>query len=165
MSKYQMELGQHVFFKGLSESDLNLIAANAHLRTYEAGECMIREGEKADCFYLVLKGQVNIITDKLDSVEDSDPQPTPIQKLKAGEVLGWSWLVPPYEWRLDAKAATTVEAVAFDAKALRQKCEEDPRLGYELMKRLSRLMTERIMATRMNLAMHTSTPFSQIEGG
>ncbi len=65
--------------------------------------------------------------------------PVTIETLEAGEVLGWSWLFPPYRWHLDARALTTVRATAFDGACLRGKCEADPALGYELMSRFAQV--------------------------
>jgi hypothetical protein len=45
----------------------------------------------------------------------------------AGEVLGWSWLVPPYRWNFDARALEPTRAIALDGKCLRTKAEQDPR--------------------------------------
>jgi hypothetical protein len=66
-------------------------------------------------------------------------------------MLGWSWLFPPYRWRFQARTRKTTRALAFDGKSLRAKCEEDHDLGYELLKRFSRVLTERLEATRVQL--------------
>ena len=77
--------------------------------------------------------------------------PVTIETLEAGEVLGWSWLFPPYRWHLDARALTTVRATAFDGACLRGKCQSDPALGYELMSRFAQVMIERLQWTRLRL--------------
>ena len=74
-----------------------------------------------------------------------------IETLDAGDVLGWSWLFEPYQVRFDARAVETVHAIAYDGACLRGKCEADPVLGYELIKRFARIMTERLQATRIRL--------------
>jgi uncharacterized membrane protein YgcG len=66
-------------------------------------------------------------------------------------VVGWSWLVPPYSWLFDARAVEPTGAVAFDGLCLRGKCEEDPKLGYELMKLVSQVMFSRLVAARVRL--------------
>jgi CRP/FNR family transcriptional regulator, cyclic AMP receptor protein len=65
--------------------------------------------------------------------------------------LGWSWLIPPYKWRFDARAIETTRALALDGKCLRGKCDEDPRLGYELLKRIAAIIAERLHATRLQM--------------
>ena len=74
-----------------------------------------------------------------------------IQTVEEGDRVGWSWLFPPHVWKYDAKSLELTRALALDGKCLRAKCEADPRLGYELMKRVSRVMTERLEATRLQL--------------
>ena len=77
--------------------------------------------------------------------------PVVIETLGPGEVLGWSWLFPPYRWHFDAQAVEPVRAVALDGGCLRGKCEEDPRLGYELTRRFAAIMMDRLQATRLRL--------------
>jgi CRP-like cAMP-binding protein len=74
-----------------------------------------------------------------------------IETLGEGDLLGWSWLFPPYRWQFDALAIEAVRAIAMDGKCLREKCEKDHDLGYDLMKRFSRIMTLRLQAARLQL--------------
>jgi hypothetical protein len=74
-----------------------------------------------------------------------------ISTLGDGEVAGWSWLVPPYRWMFDARATSSVSAVAFDGACLRGKCEQDPVLGYALMQRVAQVMYERLQDARIRL--------------
>ena len=74
-----------------------------------------------------------------------------IQTEGENEVVGWSWLYPPYKWFLDARATNEVTAIALDGRCLRTKCDADPALGYELMKRFAAIVIERLQATRLRL--------------
>ena len=60
-----------------------------------------------------------------------------IQTLGEDDVIGYSWLFPPYRWRFDARAVEPLRALALDGQCLRGKCDDDPVLGYELMKRFA----------------------------
>ena len=60
-------------------------------------------------------------------------------------------MFPPYRWELDARALDQISAVRLDAACLRAKCEEDQRLGFELMKRLAEIMRRRMQSARMRL--------------
>jgi hypothetical protein len=71
--------------------------------------------------------------------------------LGEGEILGWSWLIPPYNWHFDARAVELTRAIALDGKCLRNKCEQDHDLGYELLKRFAHIMEQRLQATRLQL--------------
>ena len=77
--------------------------------------------------------------------------PVTIETIEGGEMLGWSWLFPPYKARFDARALNAVRALSLDGACLRTKCEKDPTLGYELTKRFTRLVVSRLEATRMQL--------------
>jgi hypothetical protein len=77
--------------------------------------------------------------------------PIIIQTVDGGDVLGWSWLVPPYRWYFDARALDLVRALSFDAHCIRDKCEKDYHLGYELTRRFAELAGQRLQVTLMQL--------------
>jgi CRP/FNR family transcriptional regulator, cyclic AMP receptor protein len=139
-------LKENALFRGLSDEDLETIAGCATNVRFEPGQFIFRENETANTFYLIRFGNV--------SVEFFAPGPGAItvQTRSEGDVLGWSWLFPPYVWTHDARALNLTRAIAFDAACLRGKLEHDPRLGYELMKRFGNLVQERLEATRLQLA-------------
>jgi CRP/FNR family transcriptional regulator, cyclic AMP receptor protein len=132
-------------FEGLNAEELELLAGCASNIRFREGDPLFREGEPADTFYVVRHGTVALETfvPQLGGVN--------IQTVEAGEVVGWSWLFEPYRWHLDARALTTVRATAFDAACLRQKCDDDPALGYDLMKRFAQVLIERLQWTRLRL--------------
>jgi CRP-like cAMP-binding protein len=138
-------LAEHPFFKGLKKEYLELIIGCARNVFYKPGEFIFREGEEANEFYVIRDGKV--------SLEFSSPgkEPIVIQTLEDGEVLGWSWLVPPYYWHFSARAVEPTRAIALDGKCLRTKCEEDHSLGYELLKRFVTIVEQRLQATRIQL--------------
>jgi CRP-like cAMP-binding protein len=138
-------LAEHPFFAGLGRCELDLIAGCARNVRFEPGEHVFREGGAADSFYVIRFGRV------VTEIRSPGRGPIAIQTLGEGEVLGWSWLFPPYRWFHDARAVELVRAVAFDGTCLRGKCESDPRLGYELMKRFAQVIIERLENTRMQL--------------
>jgi hypothetical protein len=65
--------------------------------------------------------------------------------------MGWSWLFPPYTAHFDARAVEPIRATVLDGACLRRKCEADPALGYEIMKRFSGILIERLQSTRRQL--------------
>jgi len=77
--------------------------------------------------------------------------PITVETLEDGDIVGWSWLFPPYRWRFDARAVETTRAIALNGKCLRTKSEQDHDLGYELLKRFARIVEERLQATRLQL--------------
>jgi CRP/FNR family transcriptional regulator, cyclic AMP receptor protein len=132
-------------FEGMTEEQLQLIAGCAQNAGFAAGERLFREGEPADTFYLVRKGRVAL------STHAPARGPVLIETLDPGEIVGWSWIVPPYVWHFDARAVDDVRAVAFDGACLRGKCETDHALGYELMRRFGGVMLDRLQHTRLRL--------------
>ncbi len=137
-------LAEHPFFRGMRTEYLRLFAGCASNVRFAEGAYLFREGEPADRFFLIRHGRV--------ALELQSPQGVAvIQTLSDGDVVGWSWMVPPYRWAFDARALGLVRAVSFDAACLRRKAEEDPALGYELLKRLVPVIVERLQATRLQL--------------
>ena len=133
------------FFDGLRPETVEIIAGCASNVQFGAGTLIFREGERADAFYLLRHGGV--------ALETHSPArgPLVIETIEAGDVLGWSWLFPPYRWHFDARAVTAVRATAFDGECLRGKCAADPALGYELISRFAQTLIERLQWTRLRL--------------
>jgi CRP/FNR family transcriptional regulator, cyclic AMP receptor protein len=138
-------LTEHPFFRGLAPGDVQYLTSCAKNARFEAGQMIFREGEDADQFYLIRDGRV--------ALENFTPGrgAAPILTLGAGDALGWSWLVPPYKWRFDARAIEVTRVFALDGKCLRGKCDQDPRFGYELLKRVAAIIAERLHATRLQM--------------
>lgn len=138
-------LAEHPFFQGLPAEDIQLLAGCAANVVFKAGEMVCREGDAANQFYLIRQGKVAL------EVYVPERGQVVLQTIGAGELVGWSWLIPPYEWRFDVRAVEPVRAIALDGKCLRGKCDDNPRLGYELLKRVAQVFTERLLATRLQL--------------
>jgi CRP-like cAMP-binding protein len=132
-------------FRDLADDQLALIAgcgSNVHL---EEDAVLFREGDAADVFYLIRDGVV-----ALETYAPARGAIT-IETLEQGEVVGWSWLFPPYRWHFDARALTPIRATVFDGACLRNKCDADPGLGYQLMSRFAQVLIDRLQWTRLRL--------------
>jgi CRP-like cAMP-binding protein len=138
-------LAEHPFFHDLEPQYLQLVLGCAGNVRFKAGDFLFREGQEANHFYLLRHGRVAL------QVYVPQRGPMTVETIDAGEVLGWSWLFPPYRWQFDAQALELVRAVAFDGRCLRDKCAEDHDLGYSLMQRFAQVMTQRLQATRLQL--------------
>ena len=138
-------LAAHPFFSGMPPGHVELLAGCASNTRFEEGEFVLREGDEANEFYLIRQGKValEVFAPGRGSIE--------IQTLGEGDILGWSWLVPPYYWRFDARALEMTRAFTLDGRCLRQKCDADQRLGYELLKRFARVMVDHLQAARFRL--------------
>lgn len=138
-------LRDHPFFAGLGDDALRLIAGCATNVHVAQDRFLFRQGDPADRFFVVRHGRVALELHApasgvhvLDTVED-------------GQVLGWSWLVPPYRWFLDARAVAPTSVVSIDGLCLRGKCDEDAELGYALLQRVTHVMYERLQSARVRL--------------
>ncbi|MBI4423089.1 MAG: cyclic nucleotide-binding domain-containing protein [Elusimicrobia bacterium] len=138
-------LADHPFLQELPGRYHALLAACARNVRFPAEGYLMREGAPADCFYLLRRGRVAI------EVHRPDGAAIGIQTIDGGDILGWSWLIPPYRWRFDARALDHVTAFVLDGACLREKCERDHELGYELLKRFAGIVTRRLEATRLQL--------------
>ena len=133
------------FLTGLGPSELELLAGCARNVHFDDGDVLFREGEPADTFYVLRQGSVAL------EIHAPTRGGMTIETIDAGDVIGWSWLFPPYRWHFDARALSGVRATAFDGECLRGKCETDPALGYDLMKRFAQVLIERLQWTRLRL--------------
>jgi CRP/FNR family cyclic AMP-dependent transcriptional regulator len=135
-------IAQHPFLQGLSPKHLKTLAEVAMFTDFTEGQLVFSEGEPANRFYLVQEGRVAV------EAHGRDANTALIQTIGAGDVLGWSWLFPPYHWHFDARAVEPTKAICFYGTRLREACEEDHDLGYELMKRTAAVVVQRLQATR-----------------
>jgi CRP/FNR family transcriptional regulator, cyclic AMP receptor protein len=145
MESLERFLAEHPFFSGLDKAYLETLTGCATNVRFDQDQFIFREGGPADQFYLVRHGKVAV------QLYSPTRGALTIETLDAGDVLGWSWIVKPYTWRFDAQALELVRAIALDGKCLRAKCEDDPRLGFELLKRFSTIIAQRVESTRLQL--------------
>ena len=138
-------LTEHPFFRDLPSQYIELMAGCGSNVHFKKGVYIIKEGDDADYFYLIRKGKVTL------EIYGAQRGPIIIQTMDEGDILGWSWLISPHKWTSSAKALEETSLIALDGKCLREKCEKDHDLGYELFKRLSPVLTARLNWTRIQL--------------
>ena len=132
-------------FREMRQEHLELIAGCAQNQTFEEGAYLMREGDPADSFYVIRYGRVAL------EIPVPSRGALTVETIEDGDLVGWSWLVPPFRTSLDARALTNTHTVAFDGACLRGKADQDPELGYELMRRFISVIVERLQATRVQL--------------
>jgi CRP-like cAMP-binding protein len=145
-------LAEHPFFDGLDDDVLALLVGCATNVHFHAGDVMFRGGTRADWFYVVRTGRVAL------ELVAPGRAPLVVETADAGEVVGWSWLAPPYQWFCDGIAVEETSVVALDGACLRGKCAVDPSLGFQLLSRVTQVMYERLQATRVRLLDLYGTP-------
>ena len=138
-------IGAHPFFDAFPKPYLAEVTGCASNQRFAVDAHLTREAEPADRFFLIREGRVAI------EVRQPSGGPMILDTVEGGQILGWSWIMAPYRYHFDSRALTPVYAIAFDAACLRGKCDADPALGYDLLKRFTGVMLERFQATRVRL--------------
>ena len=144
-------IAQQPFFQGLSVHHLELLADSAMETQFKAGQWIFRQGDPANRFYLILEGKVSI-----DS-EVRERGMIPIRTLGPGDDLGWAWLFPPYYMHFSAWPIEPTRAIFFYGTRLREQCEANHELGYQLMKRIAQVVIQNLNATQQRLLECTPT--------
>jgi CRP/FNR family transcriptional regulator, cyclic AMP receptor protein len=137
-------MSAHPFLAGLTPSQLDRLSVWSSARSFGTGVRLFEEGGRADRFWLLHDGTVTLDVHG----------PTGnllVETLGPGTVLGWSWMNPPYRWRFGAAVTQAALALEFDGPAVRDICDTDPALGYELTKRFMAVVVDRLQATRVRL--------------
>jgi CRP/FNR family cyclic AMP-dependent transcriptional regulator len=145
MENLERIIAECPFFAGLDHGYLDLIVGCASNVRFEKGSYVFREGTPADTFYLIREGKVTV------EIHAPHRQSMVVATIEEGEILGWSWLLPPYVWKFNGKAIQNVRAIALDGKCLRGKCEQNHDFGYEILKRLVQVIEHRLDDARFQL--------------
>ncbi len=138
-------VSEQPFFAGLAPEYSELVAGCARNHMFQAQQYLFHEADPANEFFLIRHGKV--------ALEIAAPGRPPVvfATLREGDIVGASWLVPPYVWMFDARAMDLTRAIGIDAACLRRKCEADHHLGYEMMKRFLPIFVKRLHDTRLQI--------------
>lgn len=140
MTDIEFRIAQHPFMQPLGAAARKVLMEGAQPVTFEAGQLVLRAGEPANSIYLIEDGKVAIET------RDAAGAERPLQTIGAGAVLGWSWIFPPFIWHLQARALERTRTIRLDGGHALVCCEADPKVGYEIMKRMSQILIDRLHA-------------------
>lgn len=133
----------HPFFVGMNLEQMALLTDCAIPVHFKKGQIIFREGEIANRFYVLETGKVTL--------ESGHDRPVIVDTIGAGDLLGWSWMFSPYVWQFTARAVEDTDAIFFYGTVLREYCERDPLLGFDLLKRMSVVMNRRLQAARKQM--------------
>jgi len=140
MNNIERRVTAHPFTKSLSDKALNVLIGGAREQVFEAGQIILRAREPANSIYLIEEGKVAI------EAHDAHGADRPLQTIGPGSALGWSWLYAPFTWRLQARAVERTRMLRLDGGHVLAHCEADHSVGYEIMKRVSQVLIERLHA-------------------
>ncbi len=138
-------LARHAPFNDLDPHHVAELAGCAEEVAFAADEVVFREGAPADTWHVVREGRVAV------RIARPGRAAMTVATLGPGEVVGWSWLFPPYRWTSDAVAVEATRAIAFDGRCIRLRCDEDAVLGRDLMLRFAQIAIDRLQTTRFQL--------------
>ena len=136
---------EHPFCQGLDDAAIELMSGCARNEHFAAGSLIARENQESNRLFLIRFGTAAL------EIHRPGHDPLIIETLEEGEILGWSWIVPPFRWAYDVRAVTLVRAIGVEAGCLRDKCDKDHSFGYEIYHRITRVMANRLAATRLRL--------------
>jgi CRP-like cAMP-binding protein len=145
METLERIIAEHPCFRGLESYYTGLLTGCAKNVRFPGGTYIFKAGEEANEFYLIRSGRVML------ELFAPPRQPIIVATLAEGDILGWSWLFPPFVWKFHAHATKETRAIALDGKCLRTKCEQNHDLGYEFLRRFSQIVVKRLEATRLQL--------------
>jgi len=133
------------FFGDLEAEHREWLAEHATQKRFEDGQLVARQGDMADRFFLVLEGELVVEVPALvgPSLE--------VTRLGPGKIFGWSWLIEPYRWHFNARAAGATRVLEFDGLAILERAEAEPKFGYALLRRFSALMGTRLEAAQRKM--------------
>lgn len=133
------------FLEELRSPEIGFLEEVASEVTFDAEDVVIAEGVAADSFYLIDRGRVGL------EIASPGRAPFVVQTLGEGELVGLSWLFPPYRWAWTGRAVTATTAVAFNAARVRERCEVEPALRGRIVDFVARAAIRRLHATRLQL--------------
>jgi len=145
MENLESLLAAHPLLAGMDPRHIARIAECATHATFASNQYLFRAGETADVCHLIRHGHVSV------EIYDAQRGPITVQTLGEPSALGWSWLIPPYKWCFDARAIELTRVMTLNASRLRNLGEQDHDLGFELQKRFTLVVADRLRAARFQL--------------
>lgn len=138
-------LKQHPFVQGLHDDYQNILQHLVVKETYVQNQVLFQEGERADRFFLIHQGELSI------EILNPGQGLLPIQTVGAKEIVGWSWFFPPHYWTFHGRAKKDLQVFSLEGSSLKKECESYPAFGFELVKRLTQTMVDRLKSTRLQI--------------
>ncbi len=140
-----LEFRRYQYFAGASNEVHNALAKISSIRQYKAGERLFEEGDSAKHLIIVKSGQVDIIYLLKDNHE------VVAESAISGDVISWSAILAPYTLTASAVGFKDGELIEIDGKQLREMCDKDTSLGYQLLVEIARGLRDRLTGLRVQI--------------
>ena len=135
-------------FEGLTDEQLDRVAALGEVETFPEDAVIVEEDKAGKSCYFVIQGRVDI---EIRSPFGGSDKVQKIATIKRGEMFGELSLVDGFLRSASARAAEAIEVLAFENAKLEHLMEEDPRIGYQIMRNVANVLSSRIRTTNMKL--------------
>ncbi len=134
-------------FGELVESQLDDLLSQSIIKSYPEGETIFFQGEEAKQLFILIKGAIDLT---VKTKEHIDFMASKIEK--EGAVFGTASLMEPYRYNVSAVCLKPSEVVILDARWIRERMEKDPKMGMEIMKKLSSIYFNRLNELRSGVS-------------
>lgn len=135
----------HPFFKDFPQEVLQEVSALAGVGHFHPGQRIFRTGEAAKYFYLIKSGEVSL------EIDLEGHGPIVVNNLHSGDVVGWSWLTPPFHWQFDARTVSDADLIVLDGERLLASFETNFRLSHYFHQAMLPVIAKRLQAARTRL--------------
>jgi CRP-like cAMP-binding protein len=141
----QETLRTHDFARGLTESQISVLAGMAQFVTFEEDDVILEADQRSASFYLLVSGSV--------AVELRTPAYVVlVEALGPGKLFGWSALLDHQDTLFQVRSREHTTALRLDGAHLRAACEADSQLGNEVRHRALQVVARRVRATEIRFA-------------
>ncbi len=140
MNDIEKRTSEHPFFRSMAPAHLALVTKSVSEAKFDTNQIIFHEKEPANRFLLIESGRVAL------GWHTPEGKMVLVQTLGPGEVIGWSWLFPPFIWHFQAQATEPTSTVVLDGGHLLVAAEENPEFGYDLMRRIAQMVITRLQA-------------------
>ena len=142
MNTFEAAIAEHPFFKTMRPEHLALISQNAQAVEFKPEDILFREGEPANRLFMIQSGRIDL------EWRAESGCGVAAKNVGPGEMLGWSWLFPPFVWHFTAEALEPTRAIVLDGGHLLATCDKNPEFGYALMKRIAQILIHQLESAR-----------------
>jgi len=133
------------FVRGMSAEAANRLESIAQVNSYSPGTLVFVEGTPHPRFHLIAQGHVRL--------EMYVPRRgrVPILTTGRGDVIAWSALIGDSTMTATGVALDAVTTVSFLGQELKQLCDAEQEVGYDVMRTLAAALSRRLLATRLQM--------------
>ena len=120
-------------FQELEPHEMEMIAELTSLMNVTEGEVIMKRGDRAHTFFIILKGNFMV----------HFKQGRALTLHNKGDIMGWSTVIPPFYYKGNGVALTEGEVLAISSQDLDRLIQGDSALGNKIMHHIEKIAEER----------------------